>query len=200
MITAYWALLPRSATTSRPLMSHDTTLLICEPTSDSLFRGGYSPAGVVVLNKAAEQKAAQLQKSRPGRKLGMSKKLARTGCSHQIHPNMWSIKSIIYVYICIYICLKFVSRKICEPIRLPWKRHCVSGPGAAELSSTRGYTNHSFEAFSFLPIPIPEHSYRLGTQGIHGVMRVMGRVLKTWKIWVWSDSVWNYRRILLCFF
>ena len=27
----------------------------------------------------------------------------------------------IYIY---YICLKFVSTKICEPIRLPWKRHC----------------------------------------------------------------------------
>lgn len=52
-----------------------------------------------------------------------------------------------------------------------WQSHCLRERSAvAALFSGQfcsvlrcqncGYTNHSFEAFSFLPIPIPEHSYR----------------------------------------
>lgn len=52
-----------------------------------------------------------------------------------------------------------------------WQSHCQRERSAvAALFSGQfrsvlrckgcGYTNHSFEAFSFLPIPIPEHSYR----------------------------------------
>ncbi|CAJ1368999.1 unnamed protein product [Effrenium voratum] len=51
-----------------------------------------------------------------------------------------------------------------------WQSHCLrersavaalySGQFRSVLRCKCGYTNHSFEAFSFLPIPIPEHQFR----------------------------------------
>eukprot|EP00913_Durusdinium_trenchii_P024050 g22588.t1 len=94
-----------------------------------------------------------------------------------------------------------------------WQAHCLrersavaalfSGQFRSVLRCQKcGYTNHSFEAFSFLPIPIPEHEYRWVTCMVVSASRPPAQHITRagnpkWEKLGWSASdfeVWMLKR------
>ena len=114
----------------------------------------------------------------------------------------------IYIYVYIYICIIYIyilyMFKVCFHKNLwtdpPTMKTPLSLSAALARSSVPPEATRTTPSKPSVSCRFPSRSTPI-VRAIHGgIHGVMGRGLKTWKIWVWSDSVWNYRRILLCFF